>query len=108
MQLKRASTSPKFRSEAEEADWWDTHDTAEIWKNAKPVRTIRTPAGQIQSVREQASARKLAISIRLEQGQLEAAKKIAARKSIGYQAQIRQWAAEGISREQRSRRSRNS
>ena len=43
--------------------------------------------------------RKSAISIRLDPDQITTAKTIAARKSIGYQTQLRLWIAEGIQRE---------
>jgi predicted DNA binding CopG/RHH family protein len=39
------------------------------------------------------------VSIRLVPEQIEAAKKIAATKSVGYQTQLRVWIAEGIRRE---------
>jgi hypothetical protein len=39
------------------------------------------------------------ISIRLAKEQIAAAKKIAARKSVGYPTQLRMWIAEGIRRE---------
>jgi predicted DNA binding CopG/RHH family protein len=99
MRLKPAKSVPEFRTIEEEAQWWDTHDTSELWKNAKPVRPIRLPPDQVKFIHERAAARKQAISIRLDKEQIEAAKRIAARKSIGYQTQLRMWIAEGLSRD---------
>jgi predicted DNA binding CopG/RHH family protein len=99
MKLKMAKTVPRFRSEEEEAEFWSTHDTSEIWKKGKPVRPTKMPAAQVKFIHERAEARKAAISIRLDPWQIETAKKIAARKSIGYQTQLRMWIAEGIQQE---------
>jgi predicted DNA binding CopG/RHH family protein len=99
MPLKKAKTIPKFHSEAAEADWWGTHDIAEIWKHAKPARSVKMPAQQLNFIRGRASSRKQAISIRLDRNQIAAAKKIASHKSVGYQTQLRMWIAEGIRRD---------
>ncbi len=99
MRLKPAKSVPEFRTIEEEAHWWDTHDTSELWKKGKPVRPIKLPPDQVKFIQERAAARKQAISIRLDKEQIEAAKRIAARKSIGYQTQLRMWIAEGLSRE---------
>jgi hypothetical protein len=96
MPLKKAKTIPKFRSEAEEAEWWSTHEIAGIWKHGKPARPVKMPAKQLKFIRERADSRKQAISIRLDSDQIVAAKKIAARKSVGYQTQLRMWIADGI------------
>ena len=90
---------PKFRTESEEAEYWGTHDTTDIWKHAKPARTVKLPPAQIKMIRERHDQRKTAISIRLDPEQIKVAKKIAARKSIGYQTQLRMWIADGIRRE---------
>ena len=99
MPLKPAKKVPKFRSEAEEAEWWGSHDTSELFKAGKRVRPVKMPAEQIEFVEKRAESRKQAISIRLDRCQIEAAKQIAARKSIGYQTQLRMWIAEGLNRE---------
>ena len=103
MRLKKARSIPEFRTEAEEADFWGTHDTSELWKTAKPARPLKMPGQQVKSITQRQSERKAAISIRLDRSQIEAAKRIAGRKSIGYQTQLRIWIAEGIRKEARSR-----
>ena len=57
------------------------------------------PAEQIEFIKKSAECRKQAISIRLDPAQIKAAKRIAARKSIAYQTQLRMWIAEGLTRE---------
>jgi predicted DNA binding CopG/RHH family protein len=99
MRLKKATTIPKFKDLEDEATFWETHSTVGLLDQMKPVRPIKLPPDQVKFIHERAAARKQAISIRLDKAQIEAAKRIAARKSIGYQTQLRLWIAEGLSRE---------
>ena len=66
MRLKPAKSVPEFRTIEEEAQWWDTHDTSELWKKGKPVRPLKLPPDQVKFIQERAAARKQAISIRLD------------------------------------------
>jgi predicted DNA binding CopG/RHH family protein len=90
---------PRFRSDRETADYFQTHSVAEAWdqlpeaKPAKPSKTLE------KSIGERHAGAKSPISIRLGPEQIAAAKKIAATKSVGYQTQLRMWIAEGIRRE---------
>ena len=97
--LKPAKKAPRFRSEAEEAEWWGSHDTTGLFNSRNRARPIKIPAEQVALIQKRAESRKQAISIRLDPEQIEAAKRIAARKSIGYQTQLRIWIAEGLTRE---------
>ena len=96
MQLKKAKSIPKFRNIEEEAEFWETHSTEGLLDQMKLVRPIKMPLEQVKVIHERAAARKQAISIRLDRDQIEAAKRIAARKSIGYQTQLRMWIAERL------------
>lgn len=90
---------PKFRSDAEAAEYFETHSVAGMWNQlpeGKPARPSKALAKRIQ---ERHAAIKSPISIRLGPDQIAAAKKIAATKSVGYQTQLRMWIAEGIRRE---------
>jgi predicted DNA binding CopG/RHH family protein len=90
---------PKFRSDDEAAEYFETHSVANIWdqmKKATPAKLSKKLAKTIQDRHRQA---KSPISIRLDADQIAAAKKIAASKSVGYQTQLRMWIAEGIRRE---------
>ena len=84
----KKSKIPKFKSEGEEARFWDTHDTTRFLDEFKPVKNIKfikTP--------------KRLISMRLDDGQINALKQIAAAKGIGYLTLIRMWLMERLFQE---------
>jgi predicted DNA binding CopG/RHH family protein len=90
---------PKFRSDKEAAEYFDTHSVADIWDQLPPSKPAKVSPALAKSIRERHAAAKAPISIRLVPEQIAAAKKIAAAKSVGYQTQLRMWIAEGIQRE---------
>jgi len=90
---------PKFGSDKEAAEYFDTHSIADIWDQLPAAKPPKLSPALAKSIRERHAAAKAAISIRLVPEQIAAAKKIAARKSVGYQTQLRMWIAEGIDRE---------
>lgn len=97
--LQRAKTVPRFASSEAAAEFFESHDVGDAEDGLKPVRPFRLPPGQTRKIQQRHARRKTAISIRLQPEQIAAAKKIAARKSLGYQTQLRLWIAEGIGRE---------
>ena len=90
---------PKFRSEKEAADYFDTHSVADAWNQLQETGPARASKALEDSIRRRHRAAKAPISIRLATDQIAAAKRIAAAKSVGYQTQLRMWIAEGIRRE---------
>ncbi len=80
---------PKFKSLEEERDFWDTHSVTDYLDELKPVK-----------VRFSKPKKKL-ISLRLETPQIEALKKIASRKGLGYLTLIRYWITQHITKEHR-------
>ena len=90
---------PKFRSDKEEAEYFETHSVAKVWEQLPKARAAKPTAALAESIRERHRNAKAPISIRLVPEQITAAKRIAARKSVGYQTQLRMWIAEGIRRE---------
>ena len=90
---------PKFRSEKEAAEYFDGHSVSAIWDQLAEVKPAKLSSALAKKIRERHTRAKAAISIRLEPDQIEAAKHIAAAKSVGYQTQLRMWIAEGIRRE---------
>ena len=96
---------PRFRSDAEAAEYFETNSIAEVWDGLSAARPARPSAALGKSIRERHTRAKSPISIRLVPEQILAAKKIAAAKSVGYQTQLRMWIAEGIAREGRQNRS---
>jgi predicted DNA binding CopG/RHH family protein len=90
---------PKFRSDKEAADYFETHSVAGVWNQLADAKPAKLSGQLAKSIRERRAAAKSPISIRLVPEQIAAAKKIAAKKSVGYQTQLRMWIAEGIRRE---------
>jgi len=102
--LTPATEVPAFANEEEAARWFETHDVSAIWDQLPRAREIKLPPGQVRKMRERYRRRvKTAITLRLEPEQIALARRVAARKSIGYQTQLRLWIAEGLQREARPR-----
>jgi len=84
---------PKFRSLKEESDFWDTHSFADYWDQLDDLK------GPLIDARPP----KKLVSIRVETALIDAAKRLARSKGIGYQTLLRMWAYEGLARELRQR-----
>lgn len=80
---------PKFKSEAEEAAWWDAHEEYIVDRLKKYGRVVRPL---------QAEAPTKAISIRVPVDDLERAQAIAREKGIGYQTVLKEAIREGLKR----------
>jgi predicted DNA binding CopG/RHH family protein len=94
-----AKTLPEFKSEKEEAEFWDTHNSLDYIESDEPVEMELAP-GLAAKIRERARTKQ--VTLRLRVSQIEAVKEIAKRKDIPYQTLIRSWIAEAIRREQGS------
>ena len=81
---KRPRSIPKFRSEAEERRFWETHDSTDHvdWSKAKPVR--------LPNLKPSTTA----ISLRLPVALLEQIKVAANKRDVPYQSLIKTWLAE--------------
>ena len=90
---------PRFRSDKEAADYFQTHSVADVWDQLLEAAPAKTSKALERSIRQRNAEVKSPISIRLGPEQIAAAKRIAAAKSVGYQTQLRMWIAEGIQRE---------
>ena len=90
---------PKFRSDQEAADYFESHSVAGVWNQLPGAKPAKASKALEEAIRKRHAAAKSPISIRLAPEQIAAAKKIAAAKSLGYQTQLRVWIAEGIRRE---------
>lgn len=86
---KRVKVKPLkgFASLLEESDWWDTVPMEEIIAMSEPDDTKFVDARPKKS-----------ISLRLHESLIDAAKKVAAEKGIGYQTLFRMWLIEGLRR----------
>ena len=92
---------PRFRTEAEEAKWWDSHmDVVE----ANLVEGIKTGAAQRggpqRVIRERRQSKN--ITIRVAIADIERARALAAKKGIGYQTLMKMLLKEALDRESRS------
>jgi predicted DNA binding CopG/RHH family protein len=83
---KRLKSIPKFRSEADERRFWETHDSSEYidWGRAERVRFPNLKPSTI------------AISLRLPVALLESIKVAANKRDVPYQSLIKTWLAEKI------------
>ena len=82
---KRRSKIPQFRSEAEEARFWDTHDSTAFLDALQPAQlTFSRPKP------------KVLVSIRIAKPEVMLLRRIAARKGLGYGSLIRLWLKERL------------
>ena len=94
--LKSTDEIPEFKSEEEEAEFWDTHSAAKIVDQLEEV-DLEIAEPLKKKIEEQ--RRKELISLRLYPEQIEKTKEIAIQKGIGYLTLMRNWIQEGIERE---------
>ncbi|MEX0853505.1 MAG: BrnA antitoxin family protein [Bauldia sp.] len=85
--LKKAKKIPKFRNEAEERRFWETHDTEGLvdWSKAQWV--------QFPNLKPSTTS----ISLRLPISILERIKVEANKRDVPYQSLIKTWLAEKVS-----------
>ncbi len=86
---------PKFTSEAEEAAWWDAHRSeieAEIRQRMKQKRPL-TLGSLLQGEKPSQP-----VTLRIPTEDLEAARRLAARKGLGYQTYIKMLLREALAK----------
>jgi len=86
---KKLKPIPKFRNEAEERKFWETHDSTGYvdWSKA---RRARLPNLKLSTT---------ASSLRLPQGTLDRIKVAANKRDVPYQSLIKVWLAEKLDAE---------
>ncbi|HUI79709.1 MAG TPA: CopG family antitoxin [Bryobacteraceae bacterium] len=91
---------PKFKSERQEAKWWDDHMDA-AGKNLLAVMQNGTAhrGGPATLLRESRN-----ITIRIANADIERARKLAEKKGIGYQTYMKMLLREALDREERRAR----
>ncbi len=89
---KKQIAIPRFRNEAEEAEWWDNHSevATEIMKRA------------IKSGKARRAVPLKTVTMRLPVPDLMAAKDLAERKGVPYQTYIKMLLHEALEKERRS------
>jgi predicted DNA binding CopG/RHH family protein len=83
---KKLKSIPRFRNEAEERKFWETHDSTDYVDWSKAQR-VRLPNLKLSTT---------AISLRLPQGLLDRIKIAANRRDVPYQSLIKVWLAEKV------------
>ena len=83
---KKLKPIPRFRNEAEERKFWETHDSTDFVDWSKAQR-VRLPNLKLSTA---------AISLRLPQGLLDRIKIAANRRDVPYQSLIKVWLAEKV------------
>ena len=86
MRRKKLKPIPKFRSEAEERKFWETHDTTDYVDWSKAQR-VRLPNLKLSTA---------SISLRLPQGLLDEIKIAANKRDVPYQSLIKVWLTEKV------------
>jgi predicted DNA binding CopG/RHH family protein len=92
---------PKFTSEAEEAAWWDAHRSeieAEIRHRMKQKQPL-TLSGLLRGAKASQP-----ITLRLPKEDLETARRLAARKGLGYQTYIKMLLREALAQNAKANR----
>jgi predicted DNA binding CopG/RHH family protein len=84
--MKKRNLHPKFKTEAEERKFWETHDSTDYidWSKAERARFPNLKPSTT------------AISIRLPLGLLEQIKIAADKRDVPYQSLIKMWLAEKV------------
>ena len=82
---RKRSRIPRFHSEAEEARFWDTHDSTDFLGELRPA-TLAFPRPKP----------KMLVSIRIAKPEVALLRQIAARKGLGYGSLIRMWLTERL------------
>ncbi|HZD90562.1 MAG TPA: BrnA antitoxin family protein [Pseudolabrys sp.] len=86
---KKLKSVPKFRTEAEERKFWETHDSTEYVDWSKAQRAC-FPNLKLSTT---------SISLRLPQGTLDRIKIAANKRDVPYQALIKVWLEEKLDAE---------
>lgn len=91
---------PNFKSEKEEALFWDTHSPVEYQKELEEVKEpfVFSPT-LLKKIAKRKLERKRTLTIRIGQQQIDLAKVLAKQKGLGYQTLMRMWIIEGIEHE---------
>jgi len=84
---------PKFRSEAEEAAWWDTH-RSEVEREIRQRMKQKQPLTLGNLI--PGSKPSQPITLRIPKEDLETARRLAARKGLGYQTYIKMLLREAL------------
>lgn len=91
--MSRRKKTPEFKTEAEEREFWESHDSSEYvdWSRAQ-ISTFHNLKPSTKT-----------ISLRLPEGLLERIKIEANKRDMPYQSLIKVWLADDVEESQRQR-----
>lgn len=93
---------PKFKDESEEADWWASKEGREyVKRESAKTRSQGLKFEGSPLLRSLTKKKTVQIAIRLPEGDVAEARRIADRKGIGYQTLLKMLVHEGLTRERR-------
>jgi len=88
---------PKFKSEEEEARFWDTHSPLDYQDEFTDVEEpFEISPSLLKKVAKRREERKKLLTLRIGQHQIDLARVVARCRGIGYQTQMRMWVIEGM------------
>jgi len=91
---------PKFKTEEEEARFWDTHSPLDYPAEFVDVKEpFEFAPSLLKKAVERREERKRSLTLRMGQRQIDLAKVIARYRGLGYQTLMRIWVIEGIRQE---------
>ena len=84
--MSKTKSIPKFKTEAEERAFWETHDSSDLvdWNKAQPV--------SMPNLKPSTKT----ISLRLPEGLLDSIKIEANKRDMPYQSLIKAWLADDV------------
>ncbi|MFW0778384.1 MAG: BrnA antitoxin family protein [Rickettsiales bacterium] len=90
--MSKAKKLPKFKTEAEEREFWETHDSSEYvdWKNAQSV--------SMPNLKPSTKT----ISLRLPESLLDSIKIEANKRDMPYQSLIKVWLSDDVKESRRT------
>lgn len=91
--------TPRFETEAEEAQWWDEHRDMAEGELIKAIRNGTARSGTAQRLARKSRASKN-ITIRMPLDDIERARRLADRKGLGYQTYMKMLLHEALGREE--------
>jgi hypothetical protein len=94
---------PKFRSESEEAEWWDRHraETARWMEDAVAAGQTTTLSAVLERARRRSSVTP-AVSIRMDPDDIARARSLAAKKGLRYETFLKMLLHEALQRKERA------
>ena len=92
-------TVPKFKSEAQEAKWWDDNRKTVERNLLHAIADGSAGRGRASKLTRQARASKN-ITIRLPMDDIDRARRLSEKKGIGYQTLIKMFLHEALAREE--------